>query len=612
MDAQPPRPALPGTRPASGSAAAQAAGATPAAHGTAGPDGKSGPDGVAGRDGKDSLSATTLVGVAAGVVLLFVLAILLLVAREDRREMVAHAGRLAANTALLLAEQAGQLVAASEVVLDEAAALAGPPDAPIPDTLDVHRELRRLVATWDHANSVYLMDAGGRSVVSSREFPMRVFEVPERHYLQVQHRRTVAGEPPLMVLDRVENSIFTGGNLLILTKPLPAPTGIFRGVAGLAVAEEFFRNFYQQVDVGFGLAILLLGADRQVLVRHVQGADAGAEERTAPEESPAPPAPPPGGMLRLSTPGEGDRLYAEAPVRGRDLRVMVGLDATALETRWRERLRVYLLIAAIAATGVAGLGLLALRWARREAEARDRLEEANHLLEQRVGERTAELSESNAELELALKDREVLFREVHHRVKNNLQLVSSLLRLQAMRLPAELRQGFEDSLSRIQSMSLVHELLYRTNQPSRVDFADYLRRLAPTLAECFLPDPDRIAIEVAAEPLELELDTAIPLGLLAGELITNALKHAFPDGRAGCLTVRLERGTEGDGVLLTIADDGVGLAPGPADTRADGGGLGMVLVQSLAAQVQATLSTRPGAPGTRHHVLLPGAVTTRD
>ncbi|MFC7332717.1 sensor histidine kinase [Rhodocista pekingensis] len=572
----------------------------------AGRDGKSGPD------GKDSLSATTLVGVAAGVVLLFVLAILLLVAREDRREMVAHAGRLAANTALLLAEQAGQLVAASEVVLDEAALLAGPPDAPIPATQAVHQELRRLVETWEHANSVYLLDPTGRSVVSSREFPVRPADSSGRLYVQRQIGRTAAGLPPALVIDRVERSVFTGTNLLILCKPLPGADGSLRGIVGLAVREEFFRNFYQQVDVGFGLAILLLGADRQVLVRHVQGADAGAEERTAPEESPAPPAPPPGGMLRLSTLGEGDRIYAEAPVRGRDLRVMVGLDATALEARWRERLRVYLLIAAIAAIGVSGLGLLALRWARREAEVRDRLEEANHLLEQRVGERTAELSESNGKLALALRDKEVLFREVHHRVKNNLQLVSSLLRLQAMRLPAELRQGFEDSLSRIQSMSLVHELLYRTNQPSRVDFADYLRRLAPTLAECFLPDPDRIAIEVVAEPLDLELDTAIPLGLLAGELITNALKHAFPDWRAGCITVRLERVAEADGVLLTIMDDGVGLRPGPTDAPADGGGLGMVLVQSLAAQVQATLSTRPGAPGTRHHVLLPAAVTGAD
>lgn len=606
MDAQPPRPALPGTRPASGSAAAQAAGAPPAAHGTPGPDGMAGRNGMSGPDGKDSLSATTLVGVAAGVVLLFVLAILLLVAREDRREMVAHAGRLAANTALLLAEQAGQLVAASEVVLDEAALLAGPPDAPIPATQAVHQELRRLVETWEHANSVYLLDPTGRSVVSSREFPVRPADSSGRLYVQRQIGRTAAGLPPALVIDRVERSVFTGTNLLILCKPLPGTDGGLRGIVGLAVQEEFFRDFYQQVDVGYGLSILLLGADRQVLMRHVQGADAGAEE------SPAPPAPPPGGVLRLSTPGEGDRIYAEAPVRGRDLRVMVGLDATALETRWRDRLRVYLLIAAIAAAGVSGLGLLALRWARREAEVRCRLEEANHLLEQRVDERTAELSESNGKLALALRDKEVLFREVHHRVKNNLQLVSSLLRLQAMRLPAELRQGFEDSLSRIQSMSLVHELLYRTNQPSRVDFADYLRRLAPTLAECFLPDPDRIAIEVVTEPLELELDTAIPLGLLAGELITNALKHAFPDGRAGRITVRLERAAEADGVLLAIMDDGVGLRPGPTDAPADGGGLGMVLVQSLAAQVQATLSTRSGAPGTRHHVLLPAAVTGAD
>ncbi|NYZ16294.1 sensor histidine kinase [Azospirillum sp. RWY-5-1] len=238
----------------------------------------------------------------------------------------------------------------------------------------------------------------------------------------------------------------------------------------------------------------------------------------------------------------------------------------------------------LALAAVLGVGAVALHRGRREREAEDALRDSYDLLEERVRQRTTELQDANARLEAAVADREVLLKEVQHRVKNNLQVICSLLRLQSARLDERSRHGFDESLRRIQSMSLLHDLLYRSDQPARINYAQYLRALCDQLARAGGPSPVRLTVE--AEDWDLDVDQVTPLALIASELVSNALHHAFPDNHAGEVMVRLAR--DETGMTLSVRDNGVGLPPDqpfPGDRRRRG--LGLVLVQALAQQAGA-------------------------
>ncbi|HMQ75192.1 MAG TPA: histidine kinase dimerization/phosphoacceptor domain -containing protein [Flavobacteriales bacterium] len=203
------------------------------------------------------------------------------------------------------------------------------------------------------------------------------------------------------------------------------------------------------------------------------------------------------------------------------------------------------------------------------------------------------LADRTRALEDALQAKGLLLREIHHRVKNNLQIVSGLLRaqLRAIRDPA-VRAPVRDGLDRIRSMSLIHQDLYHHDGVQGIEMAPYVERLAQGLRRSHAVDEDHVAIHLDVAPLWLDVDTAIPLGLVINELITNALKHAFPDGRKGRIEVSLHH--ERDGLLLTVADDGVGL-PEPLPAGADGSGL--VLVRTFAEKLKAEQHVRTG-PGT--------------
>src|SRR5579872_1806845 len=154
----------------------------------------------------------------------------------------------------------------------------------------------------------------------------------------------------------------------------------------------------------------------------------------------------------------------------------------------------------------------------------------------------------------SLREKETLLKEVHHRVKNNLQVIASLLRLQAryMSDPAA-RAMFEESQNRVHSISLVHEMLYRAGDLARVDFGDYLRTLTSHLADGWSNSDRSVTVSVEAAGVQLAVDTAIPCGLIVNELVTNALKHAFPNGSSG--TIRVCAVFQPDGRLAVVVQD---------------------------------------------------------
>jgi PAS domain S-box-containing protein len=193
----------------------------------------------------------------------------------------------------------------------------------------------------------------------------------------------------------------------------------------------------------------------------------------------------------------------------------------------------------------------------------------------------------------SLREKEALLKEVHHRVKNNLQVITSLLRLEAGRSAENATRVVLKSMqSRIRAMALLHESLYRSGSFARVDLAGYLRQVATQLFRAQNSDAGSVRLGLDLKPAEVEIDQAIPCGLIVNELLTNALKHAFPGGRAGEVRVTLHA-VAGGPVRLCVSDDGVGL---PADFEAKRGtSLGLQLVADLTRQIHGTVTLGPAA-----------------
>jgi PAS domain S-box-containing protein len=206
-----------------------------------------------------------------------------------------------------------------------------------------------------------------------------------------------------------------------------------------------------------------------------------------------------------------------------------------------------------------------------------------------VTEDITERRRAVAEMKASLEEKEVLLREVHHRVKNNLQLVTSLLNLQAGYLKdPNVLAVFEDSQRRVRAMALVHEMLYAHTSLARIEIDLYLKQLAQTILRSFTDSRHRIEFEPKLAPLTLLPDVAIPLGIIVNELLTNACKHGRLEDHPLKLTLELSR-IEPDGIALHFSDNGPGM---PADfDPATNKSLGFRLITLLTKQLRASLDS---------------------
>ena len=201
-----------------------------------------------------------------------------------------------------------------------------------------------------------------------------------------------------------------------------------------------------------------------------------------------------------------------------------------------------------------------------------------------------ERKEAQRELLRSLHEKEVLLKEVHHRVKNNLQIVSSIFNLQSAHVGEDQRMIglLRDSRDRIRSMSFIHESLYQTKDFSSIDLAEYIAGLSRNLVMSYSLN-GKVELKTQLERVLLVLDQAIPCGLILNELISNALKHAFPQDRSGSITLQLQLVDEK--VHISVGDDGVGLSPG-FDPWTQGN-LGLELVHTLVEQLDGHITHRP-------------------
>lgn len=197
------------------------------------------------------------------------------------------------------------------------------------------------------------------------------------------------------------------------------------------------------------------------------------------------------------------------------------------------------------------------------------------------------------QLRIALKEKEVMLAEIHHRVKNNLQVIDSLIAMQLDSVRDEnARFLLTDSQNRVKSMAIIHQTLYESNDFSCVQIGMVISSLVANLAQTYgLPRNSKVRVELDLQEIQLPLEISIPLGLIVNELVSNAMKHAFPDERIGVIKVSLNRGAENE-VQLEVTDDGVGLT----ENSTKGDSLGLRLVQTLADQLEADLVIQLGNP----------------
>ena len=204
-----------------------------------------------------------------------------------------------------------------------------------------------------------------------------------------------------------------------------------------------------------------------------------------------------------------------------------------------------------------------------------------------VRERTEEA------LVASLREKEALLKEVHHRVKNNLQVIASLLRLEGRRIDHDITKSvLTEMQGRIQSMALLHETLYRSGNFATIDLASYLSQLVNQLFRSLGGQPGAVRLILDLAPVQLDIDQAIPCGLIVNELASNSFKHGFPDGRTGDLWISLSTLEDGSRLSLSVKDSGVGLSADFDSKRQRS--LGLQLVSDLARQLQGSLKIGPG------------------
>lgn len=246
----------------------------------------------------------------------------------------------------------------------------------------------------------------------------------------------------------------------------------------------------------------------------------------------------------------------------------------------KERSRLYLIIASLLGLIVLAFGVLGyfLRKSRKE------------------------LADKNKIISKSLDEKEMLLKEIHHRVKNNLQVISSLLSLQSQTITDETaHSAILEGRNRVKSMALIHQNLYQDENLSGVNAAEYISKLTENLFSSYRVDHDNIQFQHQVAPVSLDVDTIIPIGLILNELISNALKYAFPDGRKGILEVQLEQLEEG--IKLSVKDNGVGVEKEILDKK-QSTSMGYRIVNAFVKKLKAVM-TVDHQEGTKVDILIP-------
>jgi two-component sensor histidine kinase len=457
---------------------------------------------------------------------------------------------------------------------------------PAPPDRRLHERLLAIKQGHPEMQSAWIFDARGGVRATSIGFPPPPETFADRDYFQSALR----GDDRF--IGRVVLGRVTREHNFNVSKRLEDGEGRFSGVIVVSLYPAYFRDFYRSIGPEAD-AIALLREDGAALARHPEVGD--LESLSASDAFMAEMKRADSGSFRRRTIPEGiERLYTYRRLATLPLYVVYGTDVDVIERKWRALLFNYLLFVLPALIGLGALGWTAYRQACRVDESQERLSQTNAQLEARVMERTQELLGANRALTKSLADKDVLLREVHHRVKNNLQMIASLINMRARQAPPESRAALTEITRRVAAIGQIHNRIYNTADPANIELAAYLDGLCDQIAS--FERNDRVRLVRSLEPVLVELEIAVPLALLSVELITNAYKHAFPR-RGGEISVTLRRA--GENAVLIVRDDGVGIREAARD-----GSIGLQLVPLLAQQINGSVDREDGQ-GTAFRITFP-------
>ena len=438
-----------------------------------------------------------------------------------------------------------------------------------------HRpQLVELIRDKPYLFRVFVSDAKGDIIATSMLNPPPL-NIGARSY----YKRHLGGETGPIITTGVQSQA-SGEAIMVMSRSILDPAGTMEGVAMVSFNLEALANYFANLaPVEYGSVFQLIADDGRVLV----------DVSPPPDLSQRYIEPDLWGQIKKArldvavyqSIDQTQRIWAHRPIPGTDLFIRVGTDREQITRKWNQDLADYAMVGLVAFVALLGLTGIAVRYADREEAALNDLRMFNTVLEQRVSERTRKLETLTQELQQSVDDKTVLLREVHHRVKNNLQVVASMVRLSSHHVHDSLARGvFVEIARRIRAIGLVHQTIYEQEAASAVSVQSYLQRLAMLEGDVYGIGDRGIMIETRGEG-ELDLNTAISMGLVVSEALANAIKHAFPDGQRGVITI-IASASEQEW-KVTVADNGVGF-----DNELDAG-TGIRLIQALAGQMRGTV-----------------------
>ncbi|MCG5238576.1 sensor histidine kinase [Azospirillum doebereinerae] len=474
----------------------------------------------------------------------------------------------------MAADHTARFIEAADLMLDRLRQLGEQTEWNDPaQSVRLTAELRRLRGFMPAAIRLGVWDGEGKRLTSTEDELPAGFSIADRPYF-IAHATGPDGESRGLAISEPMTSKLDGSTILVLSRRLNRPDGSFAGIVTLSFNPIELVRHPLRPHRNEPLSIRWMRDDQQPLAA----------------EGPLP------GTVGIA---------AQSRVGSYPLLVETRMPENAVRERWLARVYPYLALGLVVLFGFGASAWMLLRWASTEdvyrstlATLATRLRRSNADLEERVDERTKALSDMVAQRDLLLK-------EVNHRLKNSLQLACALVQMQGQSVTGpEARQQLADTVARLQAIARVHDQLYQTEDVRRVAAATYLHSLCADLEQSALASQRFWRIIVAAdESVELPTDQAVPVGLMVNELVTNALKHGQPtasDGNAWTVEVGLVRIDDGQGggqLRLSVRDHGPGL-PGGALPRKDGS-LGMKLLNGLTRQLNASLAVENAAPGAR-------------
>lgn len=503
-----------------------------------------------------------------------------------RDKVMEEAESRAADTVRVLTEHAARLFDAADLLVVRAVEESRERDwDALEHSQTIWERLRRETARFPFVNAVWLNDATGRLRLTTFAFPTPTSKAADRDFFTAH---TGDGPDHPYVSELIVGRV-TGEPTFLVSRRLTDAGGGFRGIASITMKPAYFTDFYRQLDLPYDPTILLYRTGtKDVVVQH----PAPAPGATTPIDD---------AVIRsmLETPAagtlhDGSTIFTYRALADWPVGVAVRQDLRLADAAWRRALWPYLLVALTGATALVGLAVFGFR----QAHA---VRRAQRALEDRVRDRTASLEAALGQRNALVAQKDLLMREVNHRIKNSLQVVSSLLTLQGQSAPdGEARRQIAEAGRRVRAVSDIHQLLYRVEDVQAVPFHEYLTALCRDLERSALQG-DEWRLELDVEPADVPTDRAVPLGLIANELVMNAVKHAYPTGGDKPVRVGFARLDE-ETVRLTVADRGAGL-PAGFDWR-HSRSLGMRVVHALSAQLDASLEVRSAEPGTVFSVIV--------